>query len=61
MTAPVNVSLGILPRIIARFREAHPNVEVDLIARDRVADFVGEGSDLAIRMGPLADSSLITR
>jgi DNA-binding transcriptional LysR family regulator len=46
-----------LPDFVAR----HPGVEVDLVMNDRRVDLIDEGFDLAVRIGPLADSSLIAR
>ena len=39
----------------------HPNVNVDLEMTGRVVDIVHEGFDLAVRVGPLADSTLAAR
>jgi DNA-binding transcriptional LysR family regulator len=43
------------------FLAAHPRVEVELIMSDGYADLVGDGIDLAIRIGALPDSSLKAR
>jgi DNA-binding transcriptional LysR family regulator len=43
------------------FLAAHPRVEVDLALSDAYVDLVGEGFDLAIRIGELPDSSLKAR
>lgn len=43
------------------FLAAHPRVEVDLDLSDAYVDLVGEGFDLAIRIGELPDSSLKAR
>lgn len=42
----------------ARFAALHPKLQLDLRTGDRVSDMVGEGIDLAIRLGWLRDSSL---
>lgn len=47
--------------LLAEFAQAHPNLSIDLDFSARVANFVEEGLDLAIRYGRLQDSSLITR
>jgi LysR family transcriptional regulator for bpeEF and oprC len=39
----------------------HPDVHVDLEMTGRVVDIVHEGFDLAVRVGPLADSTLAAR
>ncbi len=46
---------------IAEFRLRHPRVSFDLDLNDRRIDLVAEGIDVAIRIGRLADSTLIAR
>lgn len=41
--------------------DAHPDITVNLILSDTFVDIVGEGFDLAIRIGELNDSSLVAR
>jgi DNA-binding transcriptional LysR family regulator len=43
------------------FLKNHPQMEIDLQISDRYVDLVEEGIDLAIRIGPLKDSSLKAR
>ena len=43
------------------FFESYPDINVDLLFDDDYIDLVKEGIDLAIRIGPLADSTLIAR
>jgi len=53
-------SLGrtqILPRI-KTLLERYPQMQIDLQISDRYVDLVEEGVDLALRIGPLSDSSL---
>ncbi|MBB3178778.1 DNA-binding transcriptional LysR family regulator [Variovorax sp. Sphag1AA] len=52
--------LHIVPRM-PEFLDAHPDLEVDLVLDDRAIDLVEEGIDLALRMGPLADSNMTAR
>ncbi|NOJ50457.1 LysR family transcriptional regulator [Bradyrhizobium archetypum] len=61
LTAAVDIAQSLLPPIISAFREAFPTVKVELIVTDRIVDMIAEGIDLAIRVGPLRDSSLMTR
>jgi DNA-binding transcriptional LysR family regulator len=48
-----------LAPIIRRFCERHPQVSVTIELSNRLVDLVGEGFDLAVRTGTLADSRLI--
>jgi DNA-binding transcriptional LysR family regulator len=50
----------ILP-YLNEFFTAYPDISIDLIFDDDYTDLVKEGIDLAIRIGPLEDSSLIAR
>lgn len=52
--------LKLLP-IVQSFLAAHPNVRVDLRLADGFIDLVEQGIDVAVRIGELADSSLIAR
>ena len=52
--------LKLLPRI-RHFLAAHPNVKIDLRLNDGFVDLVEEGIDVAVRIGELADSSLVAR
>jgi DNA-binding transcriptional LysR family regulator len=46
---------------IRAYLERHPQVRVDADFTGRLVDIVHEGFDLAIRVGPLADSTLTAR
>jgi DNA-binding transcriptional LysR family regulator len=61
----VSASVGfgekfILP-LVANFIERHPKVKLDLTLTDGVIDLIGERTDIAIRVGPMRDSSLKAR
>jgi len=59
VTSPLN--FGFLGPIVVRFLERYPEVDVELACTDRVVNLIEEGFDLAIRVGQLPDSSLISR
>jgi DNA-binding transcriptional LysR family regulator len=59
VTAPL--SFGMLGPMMAAFLQRHPDVQVELVCTDRRVDLVDEGFDVAIRAGPLDDSTLIAR
>jgi len=46
-----------LPLFLAR----HPEIQVELTITDRLVDLIDEGADLGIRLGTMADSTLIAR
>jgi DNA-binding transcriptional LysR family regulator len=52
--------LHIVPRLPAFLRE-HPDLDLELVLDDRTIDLVDEGIDIALRMGPLASSSMTAR
>ena len=51
--------LHVLP-VVARFLAAYPDVAVGMALTDRVAHFLDDQIDVAIRIGALSDSSLIS-
>lgn len=52
--------LAIIPRLPS-FMEAHPGLQIEAILDDRSIDLIGEGIDIALRMGVMADSALTAR
>jgi DNA-binding transcriptional LysR family regulator len=50
----------IVPRL-GEFLRAHPQIELELSTTDRRVDLVREGFDCVLRVGALADSTLIAR
>jgi DNA-binding transcriptional LysR family regulator len=47
--------------VVAEFLSAYPEVKVDLTMGERAIDMIDEGYDIAIRLTPPPDSSLIVR
>lgn len=47
--------------VVARYLEAHPQVNVEVLLNDRYIDLLDAGADLAIRIGRLPDSELFAR
>jgi DNA-binding transcriptional LysR family regulator len=43
------------------FLAAHPELEIDVVLDDRPIDLIGEGIDVSLRMGRLADNRLVAR
>jgi DNA-binding transcriptional LysR family regulator len=53
-------ALGVrhVSRLIFAFQDLYPDIAVDLCLTDERIDLVREGMDIALRLGPLADSSM---
>jgi DNA-binding transcriptional LysR family regulator len=58
---PADFAIFFLGDAIASFTKTYPSVTLDIEASPQLVDIVGERFDLAIRMGKLADSSLIAK
>ncbi|MEM8752752.1 MAG: LysR family transcriptional regulator, partial [Pseudomonadota bacterium] len=61
ISAPTGFGARRLAPSLATFAEANPEIELDLQLTDRRVSIIDEGLDLAIRIGPLRDSSMIVR
>jgi DNA-binding transcriptional LysR family regulator len=59
VTAPWGLGHMHLMPIACDFLEAHPDVGLRLVLTDRIVNPVAENIDVSIRIGPLADSSMI--
>jgi DNA-binding transcriptional LysR family regulator len=61
VSAPIDLGRLVLAKLAGRFIDRFPDVRVELLLTDRNVDLVREGIDVAVRIGPLADSTLIAR
>lgn len=61
MAAPMSFGIRVLGGVLAEFMAAHPAVLIDLTLSDARHDLVAEGFDLALRISPMDDSSLLAR
>ena len=61
ISAPLSFGITYVSPLVAAFATAHPRIAIDLVLNDRFVDLVEEGFDVAIRIGRLADSSMIAR
>jgi DNA-binding transcriptional LysR family regulator len=52
---------GLIASLIGEFLGRYPKVQIDVVLTPRRVDLVNEGFDLALRAGPLVDSSLVVR
>jgi DNA-binding transcriptional LysR family regulator len=58
LSAPIDLGRSYLVPVLDAFLAEHPEVTIDLNLTDGYVDLVGQGQDLAIRYGELADSTL---
>jgi DNA-binding transcriptional LysR family regulator len=59
VTAGIGFGIEVLTELLPAFSLAYPDVEIVLDLTSRTIDLVAEQVDIAFRMGPMADSSLI--
>lgn len=61
ISAPVTFGVRNLAPLWGAFRRLHPKVSLDITLADRHVDLIEEGYDIAIRIGQLANSSLVCK
>lgn len=61
ITAATAMSHVVLAPWLAGFAAAHPRLEIDLQVSDSLIDLVRDGVDVALRNGPLPDSTMVAR
>jgi DNA-binding transcriptional LysR family regulator len=61
ISAPVSFGVNQLTPALLDFAAAYPEVSLDVSATDRMVNLVEEGFDVGVRIGLLADSSVIAR
>lgn len=61
LALPMSFGNSHLAPVLAELAVRHPRLEISASYSDRLVDVVGEGFDAAVRLGNLADSSLIAR
>jgi DNA-binding transcriptional LysR family regulator len=61
ITASIDFTTRFLGNIVADFLAQHPDINVELEGTDRVVDMIEEGFDIAVRFGPMPESTLIAR
>lgn len=61
VSAPLSFGISHLSAALPGFLERYPEIELEMNMTDRHVDLVEEGWDVAVRIGRLADSSLIQR
>lgn len=58
---PSRIARRLIAPALPAYLAQHPQLVIDLGSSDRVIDLVQEGVDCALRVGPLAPSSLVAR
>ncbi len=61
IAASLPIGVHVIAPALPAFRKLHPAVTVDLRLNDRMTDIVEEGIDVAVRIGDLPDSGLLSR
>lgn len=61
ITAASDIASTALPPLCELFLAKYPKVDLDLVVTNRQVDLIGEGVDLAIRAGPMRDSTMLSR
>ncbi len=61
VTVPTDMGIYLLDDVFASFLQCYPRLEIEIELSTRLVDLIEEGFDLALRVGELADSSLVAR
>ncbi|UES59795.1 LysR family transcriptional regulator (plasmid) [Roseibium aggregatum] len=61
IAASLPIGLHVIAPLLPRFRTLHQKVSIDLRLSDHRVDLIEEGIDLAVRIGDLPDSRLLSR
>lgn len=61
ITIPPEIGEGVCSKLFAEFVRRHPKVKLDVLVTNRRVSLVEESVDLALRAGPLDDSTLVAR
>ncbi len=61
ISAPVGFGACRLAPILTAFMKRHPDIEIELNLTDRYVDPVSEGYDAVLRLGPIAETTMVAR
>lgn len=61
ISAPMDIGRTVIAPVVSHFLAEHPAISVEILLSDGYLDIVGEGIDIAVRFGPVVDSSLRVR
>ena len=60
LTVPPAALRFALGRVLPRFRELHPRIEVEIVFEDRLADLVREGYDAGVRLSEFVERDMVS-
>lgn len=61
ITVPQSLIISRVSQLLIQFQHQYPDIDLNVIASGRIEDLVEEGIDVALRVGQLEDSSLLSR
>ncbi len=61
ITASQMVAVNVLPPILTSLRVAYPEMEIELVASDRMEDLLQRDADIAVRMARPSQAALVAR
>lgn len=61
ITAPIAFGRLYVTPVVVSFLRAYPKISIEIVLSDSNADLIEEEIDVALRIGPLADSALLAR
>lgn len=61
LSVPNDFGVAVLSGMLCDFARRHPEITLEIDFTDRAVDLLHEGFDFAVRVGPLAESSLVAR
>src|SRR6202166_1841936 len=61
VSAPVGFGRLHVSPVMSAYLKRYPEVSAELLLSDQIINLVEDGVDLAVRIGPLADSTLVAR
>jgi DNA-binding transcriptional LysR family regulator len=61
LSAPPNISDTLLSPLVTAFQASYPNVRVQILIAERYVDHIGDGVDIAFRLGAMKDSTLVAK
>lgn len=59
VACPIDYGLIVVSPLLAQLRARYPALKIDLTCGDHIIDLIAEGIDVTVRLGKLADSSLM--